>query len=81
MESKVRNLIEESINNAGIILDEVLYVNENGVNYLRIVLDKKDDYININDCITVNDLISPILDKADLIEDSYTLDICSKIKE
>ena len=80
MEKEIRNLIEKAIIDAGYILDEVTYVNENGANFLRITIDKKEDYINVNDCVLVNELLDPILDEMDLIEDSYILDICSKEK-
>ena len=67
MEEKVKNSIEKSLNDAGYILTNVIYEKENGSNFLRIFIDKKNDYINVNDCITVNGIINPILDKLDLI--------------
>ena len=79
MVSKVKELIKEKIEESGYILDDVIYVNENGYNFLRIIIDKKGDYININDCVVVNDLIDGLLDD-DLIEESYILDVCSKEK-
>lgn len=79
MEKEIRNLLEKTIEENGFILDEVLYVKENNTNFLRIVIDK-EGYININDCVLVNELISPILDENDLIKESYILDVCSKEK-
>ena len=78
MEGKVRNLIEKIITSNGYILDEVLYVEEDGIKFLRIIIDK-EDFINVNDCVTVNNLIDPIIDKLD-IEESFILDVCSKTK-
>ena len=80
MEQKVRELIEYSINSLGYILDEVEYVKENGTYFLRIIIDKEGDYVTVNDCIKVNDLIDPILDNMDFLTDSYIVDICSKEK-
>ena len=80
MEKEIRSLIEKTIVDAGYILDDVTYVNENGANFLRIIIDKAEDYINVNDCVLVNDLLNPILDEMDLIEESYIVDICSKEK-
>ncbi len=80
MENKIRVLIEDEITKAGYILDEVLYLKENNLNFLRIVIDKNNGYIDVNDCVAVNDLLDPILDKIDFIEDSYIVDICSKEK-
>ena len=79
MEEKIRHLLEEEIKNAGYILDEVFYGKEEGVNTLRLVIDKSG-YININDCLKVNEIVNPILDKEDPISDSYVLDVCSKEK-
>ena len=79
MEDKIRKLLESEINNAGYILDEVFYGKEDGVNTLRLIIDK-NGYINIADCLKVNDIVNPILDKTDPISDSYVLDVCSKEK-
>jgi len=79
MVEQVRNLIEEKINNLGYILDEVLYINEDGVNFLRVVIDK-NGIIDIDDCVIVSKEINPLLDEIDIIDDSYILDVCSKEK-
>jgi len=79
LEEKIRKLLEEEIKNAGYILDEVFYGKEEGVNTLRLVIDKSG-YININDCLKVNEIVNPILDKEDPISESYVLDVCSKEK-
>lgn len=79
MESKIKNLIEKTIVDSGYILDDVNYVKENGTNFLRIIIDK-EGFITVNDCVKVNELIDPILDKIDFIEESYIVDICSKEK-
>ena len=79
MEDKIRNLLESSIEEEGYILDEVFYGKEDNVNTLRLVIDKKG-YINVGDCVKVNEIVNPILDEADPISESYVLDICSKEK-
>ena len=76
---KVRDLIEKSINENGYILDEVLYVKEDGNYFLRVVIDK-NGIIDVEDCVTVTRIIDPILDTVDYITDSYILDVCSKEK-
>ena len=79
IEAKVRELIENPIKEIGYILDEVLYVKEDGNYFLRVVIDKKG-IIDIEDCIKVTRLIDPMLDNIDYITDSYILDVCSKEK-
>lgn len=79
IESKIRELLEEKIKESGYILDEVVYEEENGVNFLRLIIDK-NDIITVDDCVVVSNLVNPILDEVDPIEDKYILDVCSKEK-
>ncbi len=80
IEKKVRDLLEAAILEKGYILDNVTYgKDENNINTLTLVIDK-NGYININDCVIVNDIVNPLLDQADLISESYVLDVCSKEK-
>lgn len=79
IEERVRNLIEEKIKESGYILDEVLYIKEDGNYFLRVVIDK-NGVIDVEDCVKVTRLIDPMLDDIDYITDSYILDVCSKEK-
>lgn len=79
MEQKVRNLIEQTIINHNYRLEEVKYEKENNHNFLRIVIDKVG-IIDLEDCVYVTNLIDPILDKCDFLNDSYILDVSSKEK-
>jgi len=58
---------------------KVEYVNEDGINYLRVYCDMdKEGGIGSNDCASIARPLSKALDKADFIEDdNYTLEICS----
>ncbi|MDD4028070.1 MAG: hypothetical protein PHN54_03355 [Bacilli bacterium] len=80
IEKRVKDIIKIDIEKTGIILHDVKYIKEDNINYLRIIVDK-DGYINLDDCIEVNKIIDPLLDKIDFIEESYILDVCSKVKE
>ena len=77
--SKIRDLLETIIQEHGYILDEIAYEKEGSINFLRIVIDKKG-IITVEDCVEVSGIINPLLDEADLIEDNYILDVCSKEK-
>ncbi len=80
IEKRIKELLQEEIVSAGYLLDEVKYgKDENNINTLTLVIDK-DGYINIGDCVKVNDIVNPILDKEDPISESYVLDVCSKEK-
>lgn len=74
----VKSLIKDTITEAGLILDDVLYVKEDGNYFLRVILDKKG-IVDIEDCVKITRLIDPMLDDVD-ISDSYILDVCSKEK-
>ena len=79
IEEKVTKLIKSEIEKQGIILDQVLYVKEGSQYFLRIVIDKQG-FIDLDDCVNVTNIINPILDKNDIIETNYILDVCSKEK-
>lgn len=76
IEKQVLELIEKPINELGYINVSVSFVRESGTSYLRVLIDK-DEVISLDDIIAVNDLISPMLDKADLIPGAYVLDVSS----
>jgi len=76
-EEVVKNLIEKTITDNNYILEDVQYVKEGSMMFLRVVIDKEGG-IDIEDCVTVSRLINPILDQEDPIEENYILDVCSK---
>ena len=61
---------------AGCSLWDVEYVKEAGTWYLRILLDKEGG-VDILDCEEISRKVSDLLDKADPIEGSYTLEVGS----
>lgn len=79
IESKVRDLVEKPINDMGINLDSVVYEKSGSNYFLRIVIDR-DLPIDVDTCVEVTHVIDPLLDKADIIKDSYILDVSSKEK-
>ena len=58
---------------------KVEYVNEDGMNYLRVYCDKNQEGgIGSEDCASIARPLSKALDIADFIEDdNYTLEVCS----
>ena len=79
IEEKVRNLIEKKVNDMGVNIDSIEYVKEGSNYFLRIVIDR-DKPIDIDTCVEVTNVINPLLDEANTIDDSYVLDISSKEK-
>ena len=79
MEEKIRNLIEGEVLKLGVSIDTIEYVKEGQNYFLRIVIDR-DEPLDIDKVVDVTNVISPLLDKANLIEDPYTLEVWSKEK-
>lgn len=76
---KAKELLTKPVSEAGYIVDEILYEKEDRTNFLRIVIDK-NGVIDVDDCVIVSNIVNPILDANDFIDDSYILDVCSKEK-
>lgn len=79
IEKKITSLIEDVIRENNYILENVQYVKEGKNQFLRVIIDK-NGIIDVEDCVTVTNLINPILDMNDPIEDNYILDVCSSEK-
>lgn len=75
----IREAITEPMNKMDIIVDSVVYVTEGNYNFLRIELDKVSG-IDLDTIVEATNVINPIIDELDLIDDSYILDIISKEK-
>lgn len=76
---EIKNAIIEPMNKLDIIVDSVTYVVEGNYNFLRIELDKVNG-IDLDSIVEATEIINPIIDELDLIDDSYILDIISKEK-
>ena len=73
----IKKEITEPMNKIDIIVDSVDFVNENNYYFLKIVLDKVNG-IDLDTIVEATNVINPIIDKLDLIEEEYVLDISSK---
>ena len=69
-------LAAPAIAESGCTLWDVEYVKEAGTWYLRVLLDKEGG-VDILDCEAVSRKLSDLLDEADPIEGSYTLEVGS----
>ena len=77
IEKKVRDLVEEKVNEIDVTIDSVIYEKEGNNNFLRITIDREVP-IDVDTCVEVTNIINPILDENDIIEESYILDVSSK---
>ena len=77
MENKVRNLIEGELNKINIKLDNVEYVKEGSMYFLRVVIDK-EPFVDVDTCVLATEVINPLIDTLeDEFDEAYVLDVCS----
>ncbi len=80
MHKRVKELIEEPLKSINIKLDDVEYVKEGSMYFLRVIIDK-EPYVDVDTCVKATEIINPILDKIENeFDDAYVLDVCSKEK-
>ena len=75
-EQIVSNLIKPTVEQLGYKLYDVEYIKEGKEYFLRIFIDAEKG-IDLDDCEKVSNTIDPILDEADPISTSYSLEVSS----
>jgi ribosome maturation factor RimP len=73
----VTELVSPVVEELGLILWDVRFEKEGASWYLRIFADKQPDGITIDDCEALSRRVSPMLDEADPIPQSYCLEVSS----
>lgn len=79
MKEKIVMAVGDKLSSLGVVIDDVIYHKVDGENTLEIILDR-EEIIPLNVVVMATRIINPILDKLDLIEESYTLDVYAKEK-
>ena len=80
MKEKIIEAIGDKLDGIGVYIYDVTYGKVDNENTLTIILDR-DEIISLNEMVMATRIINPILDKLDLIKESYTLDVYAKEKE
>ena len=73
----IKKEITKPMEEMEIIVDKVEFVNENNYYFLKIELDKVNG-LDLDTVVEATNIINPIIDRLDLIEEEYVLDISSK---
>lgn len=81
LEEKLKQIIEPVIRSKNLILYDLKYEKEDNENYLRILIEKKDDVMDLDTCVEVSEIVSTLLDKEDPIPDEYYLEVTSSGRE
>ena len=79
MKEKMIEEVGNKLDDLGVFIDSVTYGKVDNENTLTIVLDSSE-MITLNKVVMATRIINPILDKLDLIKESYTLDVYAKEK-
>ncbi len=79
MKEKIITAVGDKLDSLNLFIDDITYGKVDNENTLTIVLDSKE-IIPLNKVVMATRIINPILDKLDLINESYTLDVYAKEK-
>lgn len=74
---KIKEYLKPSLDNMEIIITDITYTTEGKYSFLTIELDKENG-IDLDTIVDATNVINPLLDELDIIEDSYILDVISK---
>lgn len=80
MLSDLKNELDNILSGKEIIVDEIYTEKKGKYNILTIVLDKVGG-IDLDTIVDATNIINPIVDKYDICDDSYILDVISKERE
>ena len=65
------------LSEVGVKIYDISFEKEDGVDTLFIKIDS-DKEVDTDLCTMVSNIVNPVIDKLDLINEEYVLDICSK---
>lgn len=77
MLEKIKEAIKEPLAKMEIVVDDISFEKEGSYYFLRITLDKVNG-LDLDTVVEATNIINPILDELDIIEESYILDVSSK---
>ena len=73
----IRKELTPALEKLNIIITDITYSKNGKYNFLTIELDKEGG-LDLDSIVEATNIINPIIDKLDLIDDSYILDVISK---
>ena len=78
MENKIKELLDSKLASLNLFVDSSKLEKEASNLYLRICLD--GEKLDLDNIVLATKIINPIIDEADLIEESYILEVYGKSK-
>lgn len=80
MKNNLNELVKNELKEMNVFIDDVFSEEENNQNYLRIVIDREGDYINLEEITKISELLNKVIDEKDLAEDNQIVDVYTKTK-
>ena len=77
MLEQIKEALKEPMAKMDIVVDDITFDKEGSYYFLRITLDKVNG-LDLDTVVEATNVINPILDDLDIIEESYILDVSSK---
>ncbi|MBQ9834141.1 MAG: hypothetical protein IJO33_03010 [Bacilli bacterium] len=74
---KIREKLTPSLAEIDIIITDITFSKNGKYNFLTIELDKESG-IDLDTIVEATNIINPLIDELDIIDDSYILDVISK---
>lgn len=74
---QIKEVVQQGVAERQIEVTEVTYHREGNYNFLTIELDKVSG-IDLDEIVEATNIINPIIDGLDFIDDTYILDVISK---
>ena len=79
IEKQITEALTPEVEKLAVTIESVKIEKENDNLFLRIVIDANNP-VDVDKCVEVTNVVNPILDNMDLIEEAYILDISTKEK-
>lgn len=77
MLEELKSELSKILNESEIIVDDLYIEEKNNYKFLTIVLDKVGG-IDLDEIVASTEIINPIVDKYDICDDSFIMDVISK---
>ncbi|MBQ4584378.1 MAG: hypothetical protein IJA94_05780 [Bacilli bacterium] len=74
---KIREKLTPSLAEIDIVITDITFSKNSKYNFLTIELDKESG-IDLDTIVEATNIINPLIDELDIIDDSYILDVISK---
>ena len=79
MENKVRELLKGRLDSLNLVVASVSLEKENNNLFLKICLDS-EEIIDLDKVVAATNIINPIIDEANLIQEKFVLEVYGKSK-